>query len=41
MLVNWATTTFQSQQAGFVPIAVLLALGFTGLLFVRGGGKMT
>lgn len=40
LLVNWATTTFRTQQAGFVPIAVLLGLGLTGLMFVRGGNKI-
>ncbi len=38
-LVLWATAAFHSQQAGFAALAVLMALGFVGLLFVRGGGR--
>jgi UMF1 family MFS transporter len=39
MLVSAFTTGFQSQQAGFVPIAGLLLAGLIGLLFVKGGGR--
>lgn len=38
-LVGLATSTFKTQQAGFLPIALLLALGFTGMLFVKGGNR--
>ena len=34
-MVNLGTRIFHSQQGGFATIAVLLALGFAGLLFVR------
>jgi UMF1 family MFS transporter len=36
-LVNLGTHIFKTQQGGFASITVLLALGFVGLLFVRGG----
>jgi MFS transporter, UMF1 family len=39
MLVSAFTTAFNSQRAGFVPIAGLLLAGFIGLLFVKGGGR--
>lgn len=39
-LVNLGTHLFKSQQGGFGMISVLLALGFIGLLFVRGDGRM-
>lgn len=39
MLVNWGTNIFQSQQGGFGMIIILLAIGFIGLLFVRGGDR--
>ena len=29
-----------TQQAGFAALAALMALGFIGLLFVRGGGPL-
>ncbi|WP_374575441.1 MFS transporter [Phenylobacterium sp.] len=38
-LVNLGTNIFKSQQGGFATITVLLAVGFVGLLFVRGGGR--
>lgn len=38
-LVGWATSTFKTQQAGFLPIALLLAAGFVGMLFVKGGNR--
>lgn len=38
-LVLWATAMTHSQQGGFAALAVLMALGFLGLLFVRGGGR--
>lgn len=38
-LVNLGTHLFKSQQGGFAMITVLLAVGFVGLLFVRGGGR--
>ncbi len=38
-LVLVATRITHTQQAGFVALAVLMALGFVGLLFVRGGGR--
>ena len=34
-----ATHLTHTQQAGFLALAVLMALGFIGLLFVRGGGR--
>lgn len=40
-LVGTATHIFKTQQAGFAPIALLLALGFVGMLFVKGGGVLT
>jgi MFS transporter, UMF1 family len=38
-LVNQGTRIFKSQQGGFAMITLLLAVGLTGLLFVRGGGR--
>jgi MFS transporter, UMF1 family len=38
-LVNLGTNIFKSQQGGFAMIILLLAVGFVGLLFVRGGGR--
>lgn len=40
-LVNLGTHVFKSQQGGFATLTVLLALGFVGLMFVRGGGRET
>jgi MFS transporter, UMF1 family len=39
LLVALATRIFQSQAAGFLPIAGLLFLGLVGLFTVKGGGK--
>ena len=39
-LVNLGTHIFHSQQGGFGMIAILLALGFVGLMFVRGDGRL-
>jgi UMF1 family MFS transporter len=36
-LVNLGTHIFKTQQGGFASITVLLAIGFIGLMFVRGG----
>ncbi|MGA0602654.1 MFS transporter [Caulobacter sp. KR2-114] len=38
-LVNQGTRIFHSQQGGFGTISILLAIGFVGLLFVRGDGR--
>ena len=38
-LVNQGTRIFKSQQGGFATITLLLAVGLTGLMFVRGGGR--
>ena len=38
-LVGLFTGLFKSQQAGFAPIAMLLLLGFLGMLFVKHDGK--
>ena len=38
-LVNQGTKIFKTQQGGFATIIGLLAVGFVGLLFVRGGGR--
>ncbi|HWE99567.1 MAG TPA: MFS transporter [Caulobacteraceae bacterium] len=40
LLVNQGTHFFHTQQGGFATITVLLAIGFVGLLFVRGGGRL-
>ncbi len=39
LLVGLATSIFKTQQAGFLPIALLLIMGFIGMLFVKGGLK--
>jgi UMF1 family MFS transporter len=39
LLVKLATQAFHSQKAGFIPIALLLVLGFIGMAFVKGGGR--
>jgi UMF1 family MFS transporter len=39
LLVALATRIFQSQAAGFIPIAALLFLGLIGLFTVKGGGR--
>ena len=36
-LVNLGTHIFKTQQGGFASITLLLAIGFVGLMFVRGG----
>jgi len=38
-LVNQGTRIFKTQQGGFATIIALLAIGFVGLLFVRGGRR--
>ena len=38
-MVNAGTRLFHSQQGGFAMIAILLAIGFCGLLFVRNGNR--
>ena len=40
LLVTLFTAIFKTQQAGFIPIAGLLILGFIGMLFVRGGNRL-
>lgn len=40
-LVGTSTHIFKTQQAGFAPIAILLGIGFIGMLFVKGGGALT
>jgi UMF1 family MFS transporter len=40
LLVKLSTSAFHTQQAGFAPIGLLLALGFIGMLFVRGGNRI-
>ncbi|MEO8811560.1 MAG: MFS transporter [Caulobacteraceae bacterium] len=39
LLVNQGTRYFKTQQGGFATVTVLLAIGFVGLLFVRGGNR--
>lgn len=39
MMVNWGTKATNSQQGGFAMVTILLAIGFVGLMFVRGGGR--
>ena len=39
-MVKWGGEIFHTQQGGFGMIAILLAIGFTGLFFVRGDGRM-
>jgi UMF1 family MFS transporter len=38
-MVNVGTRIFHTQQGGFAMIAILLAIGFVGLLFVRKGNR--
>jgi UMF1 family MFS transporter len=38
-LVNLGTRVTHTQQGGFATIILLLAIGLTGLFFVRGGGR--
>ena len=40
LMVTLGTSLFHSQRAGFAGIALLLVIGFVGLLFVRGGGRL-
>lgn len=40
MLVKFSTAAFQSQRAGFIPIALLLLAGLAGTFFIRGGGPL-
>lgn len=37
MFVGIFTSIFQSQQAGFIPVTILFAVGFVLLFFVKGG----
>ena len=39
MLVRIFTGVFKTQQAGFAPIAMLLIIGFIGMLFVKHDGR--
>jgi UMF1 family MFS transporter len=39
MMVNIGTHVFHTQQGGFAMIAILLAIGFVGLLFIRDGNR--
>jgi UMF1 family MFS transporter len=39
LLVYQGTRIFKTQQGGFATITLLLAIGFVGLLFVRGGDR--
>jgi UMF1 family MFS transporter len=39
MLVRIFTGVFKTQQAGFAPIAMLLIVGFIGMLFVKHDGR--
>ena len=39
LMVNIGTRMFHTQQGGFAMIAILLAVGFVGLLFVRNGNQ--
>jgi UMF1 family MFS transporter len=40
LLIKIFTDTWRTQQAGFVPILLLLGVGLTCMLFVRGGGPV-
>jgi MFS transporter, UMF1 family len=40
LLVGLLTAHFHSQAVGLIPIAVLLAVGAIGLLFVKGGDRL-
>ena len=39
LLVNQGTHIFKTQQGGFAMVIILLAIGFVGLFFVKGGGR--
>jgi UMF1 family MFS transporter len=41
MLVQLFTSLFKTQQAGFIPIAAMMVIGFVILLFVKGGQRDT
>jgi UMF1 family MFS transporter len=41
MMVNLGTKLTHTQQGGFATITILLAIGFVGLMFVKGGGRAT
>jgi UMF1 family MFS transporter len=41
MMVNLGTNLTHTQQGGFATIILLLAIGFVGLMFVRGGGPQS
>jgi len=38
-MVSFGTHFFKTQQGGFGMISVLLAIGFAGLMFVRGDDR--
>jgi hypothetical protein len=38
--VNLGTHYFKTQQGGIAMITILLAIGFVGLFFVRGDGRL-
>ncbi|MCX8500013.1 MAG: MFS transporter, partial [Caulobacteraceae bacterium] len=40
MMVQLFTSLFKTQQAGFIPIAAMMVIGFVILLFVKGGQKV-
>ena len=40
LLAGVFTVQMQSQQAGFIPVAVMLLIGFLALFLVRGGGPI-
>lgn len=39
MMVQLFTSLFKTQQAGFIPIAAMMVIGFLILLFVKGGQR--
>jgi UMF1 family MFS transporter len=39
-MVRWGGEIFHTQQGGFGMISILLAIGFVGLFFVRGDGRI-
>jgi len=41
MMVQLFTSLFKTQQAGFIPIAAMMVIGFVILLFVKGGQRDT
>jgi UMF1 family MFS transporter len=38
-MVSFGTHFFRTQQGGFGMISILLAIGFAGLMFVRGNDR--